>query len=1069
MAPDSRRHTLCVIAFMLLTVAVPEGSANAAQLAVLLPDVARLPVMAAKGLTFRRLSTADGLSQTRVSQIVQDDLGFMWFGTQYGINRYDGYKFKLFVHEAGNEESAAGTFVLSMLKARDGAIWIGWREGLDRLDPRTETFTHYLVEHDENARRANAILHISEDRAGMIWLATGSGLHRLNPATGELRHFRHDKNPDSLPTNAVNWSGEDSKGRFWVGTSSGLSEFDRTSGKVLRHIALPEGVQISLFEDSAGRLWITQALGNGLSLFDPDTNTVTPYSFYERDPGATALTGIMGIAEDADGNLWLGSPGLGLLRLNRERDRFFHYGYQPQDVHSIAEDKVIALFQDRDGNIWTGLHSAGVNHFGRGSQRFEVFRNIPGDPNSLTLDFVNAILEDRDGILWIGNDDGLNRIDRRTGQRKLIDLDLGAKPMVIHLAQDHEGAIWVGTFSHGLTRYDPRTRRFETFRHDASNPRSLSNNWVHTVFVARTGTVWVATDDGLNRFDPATRTFKIYKLTSESRLSQAYTGIAEDESGNLWLGTVYSGLHRLNPTSGEITVLKYRRGDPDGLSDSSLHAVHFSRKGILWIATQNGLNTLDPATGVMRAFNTRDGMPANAVSCILEDDHGDIWVSTTRGISKYNPESATFSNYSQFVGLRGNDFTGWEGCHKGRRGDLYFAGFSGAVGFIPADLQEAVPAFPLVLTDFEIDGNQAGIGPGRPLERSIPYSERVALSHSQRNFSITFAGLRFSSPETTRYRYRLKGLNGGTWYESPSSIRQATYTTLPAGSYDFEVQMGVDRGAWQTPGISLNLLVLPPWWATFWFRTLCVLLLAVLAGLIVRARVLNVARKITLQMEARNYERMRIAGDLHDTLLQGLLSASFQLSVVQDLLAPEAKARPLLDHVSDLLRQLVAEGRNAVRGLRTWKFDSDDLERAIASVPGDLQIPSTAKFDVAIEGKPRPLLPAARNEVYLIAREAIANALRHAHADLVEVYLEYAEERFRLTVRDDGRGIDTATAGERRGTHFGLSVMNERTERLGGVLTVSSGEGAGTEIVMAVPGRAIYQPDATGTREASHE
>jgi ligand-binding sensor domain-containing protein/signal transduction histidine kinase len=1039
---------------------LPQAQADPRRDVAVRADVVRLPVEEATGLRFHRLSTADGLSQTRVAQIVQDDLGFVWFGTQYGLNRYDGYNFKLFVHEPGNASSAAGTFVYSLFKDRDGLIWIGWSKGLDRLDPRTETFTHYRVEHDEGGtQRANTILHISQDRAGMLWLATGSGLRRLDPATGAISQFRQDADPDSLAPTAVNWSGEDSRGRFWVGTSRGLSEFDRASGTVLRSLRMPDAVQVSLFEDRSGRSYIVQASGNGLALFDPDTNRVTPYSFYERDPGPTALTGVMGIAEDADGNLWLGSPGLGLLRLNPQRDRFYHYGYQPQDVHSIAEDKVIALLQDRDGNIWTGLHSAGVNYFGRGSQRFEVFRHIPGDPDSLTLDFVNAIFEDRDGTLWIGNDDGLNRIDRRSGRRKLINLGLGLKPMVISIAQDHDGAIWVGTFPHGLTRYDPRTQRFETYKHDPADPRSLSNNQVHRVYVDRKGTVWVATDDGLDRFDPAQKDFTVYKLQKDSRLSQSYVGIAEDAAGNLWLGTAYSGLHRFDPGSEQFTVYPSNPGDTNGLRDNTVPTVIVSRAGTLWIGTQNGLNSLDPQTGEMRAYDTRNGMPANTVSCLLEDEQGDIWFSTTKGLSKLTPATGTFANYSLLEGLRGNDLTGWATCSKSRRGELFFAGFAGAVAFVPTALQEARLTAPLVLTSFEIDGVTARTGQGQPLERAIAYSERVTLAHSQRNFSVTFAGLHYADPGATRYRYLLEGLDS-TWHESPSSIRQATYTLLPAGSYTLRVQMAADRGNWQVPGISLNILILPAWWTTWWFRTLCALLIVAAAWWVVRARVRYVARKVALQMEARNNERMRIAQDLHDTLLQGLLSASFQLSLVQDQLPPKAKAAPLVEHVANLLRQLVQEGRNAVRGLR-WNLDSDDLERAIGLIPGDLQIESTAQFRVAIEGDPRPLLPAARTEIYLIAREAISNALRHAKATIIEVSLEYLADSFRLTVRDDGRGfVAEGTAGSRT-NHFGLAVMSERAERLGGVLSVSSGIGVGTEMLLSAPGRTIYRPEVT--------
>jgi glucose-6-phosphate-specific signal transduction histidine kinase len=384
------------------------------------------------------------------------------------------------------------------------------------------------------------------------------------------------------------------------------------------------------------------------------------------------------------------------------------------------------------------------------------------------------------------------------------------------------------------------------------------------------------------------------------------------------------------------------------------------------------------------------------------------------------------------------------------------------VAFVPAALQEAASPTPLVLTDFEINGTRAAIGPGQPLEHAVAYSERVTLSHAQRSFAVKFAGLRYSNPETTRYRYRLQGLDT-SWHESPSSIRQATYTTLPTGRYELQVQVAADRGEWQTPTLSLGILILPVWWATWWFRTACALLLGLLAWGLVHARVRYVAREVTTQLEARNNERIRIAQDLHDTLLQGLLSASMQLSVAQDQVSPEGGARPLLERVSNLLRQLVIEGRNAVRGLRTWNFDSDDLERAISSIPGDLQIESPAGFRVIVEGESTPLLPVARGELYLIVREAVSNALRHSRASLIEVSLEYLPDRFRLTVRDDGEGFTTDAAGMGREDHFGLTVMNERAHRLGALLSVSSGPDLGTEIVLSVPGRCVYLPERIGS------
>lgn len=915
---------------------LPSAPAYAKPEVSIRPEVVRLPVEETQGLHFNRLTTADGLSQARVGQITQDGLGFIWFGTQYGLNRYDGYDFKLYVHQPGNPRSPAGTVVYSLLTDKDGFIWISWSSGLDRFDPATETFTHYFT-NGEGPQNSITVVHMSQDRQGVVWLATGSGLRGIDPRRKGVIRFQHTADPDSLPSNDVNWSGEDRQGRFWVGTAKGLCEFDRTSGKVLRTIPLADPFRIQMFQDHRGTLWIASATGTGLALFDPGTNVLTRYTFYQDDAKLTGISGVANIAEDRDGYLWMGTARSGLLRLDRERRRFQHFGNPQDGSNTTTGNDITAFFMDRDENLWTGLNSGGVHYFGNGLQRFEAFRHIPGDPNSLTRDFVNATLRDKDGTLWIGNYGGLNRIDRVTRRREVIDLGFGKNPTVISLAQTSDGAIWIGTFSRGLTRYDPKTKAIEHFLHDPADPRSLSNDEVHRILVDRKQNVWIGTDDGLDRFDPAARSFVTHKLQPENRFGQAYVSMAEDAKGGLWLGTGYSGLHHFDPISGKLELVLQKTDDPNGLRDNQVQSVMVSRTGALWLGTANGLQHFEPRTGTLRAYDTRNGMPANSISCILEDERGAIWMSTTKGLTEFVPDTATFTNYSMIDELAGNDLTGWGACSRSSDGEMFFGGFDGAIGFHPAILQAKPSKTTLALTDITIDGVDASIGPGRPLDRAIAYAKKITLSHRQTSFSVSFAGLNYGNSRATRYRYRLEGLDEG-WHEAPSSIRQATYTSLSPGRYLLRVQMAADRGDWQLPGISLDVSVLPPWWETWWFRTLCILNLASVVWWAVRARLRYLTREITLQVEARNNERLRIAGDLHDTLLQGLLGASYQISVMQDQLARDAKALPLLDHVSELLRQLVAEGRNAVKGLRTWNFDDNDLECAIASVPGDLQI-----------------------------------------------------------------------------------------------------------------------------------
>jgi signal transduction histidine kinase/ligand-binding sensor domain-containing protein len=1031
--------------------------ANGVPVARVAAEVVSLPVIDEGAARFVRLSTADGLSETRVSQIVQDDRGFMWFGTQYGINRYDGYEFKVFVHEPGRVNSLAGAYIYSLFKDRSGMLWIGCNRVLDRFDPRTETFTHYRVETDELANLGSTVVHISQDRSGLLWLATGTGLHQLDPDTGKITHYRHSANdPLGLSTNDITWSGEDRNGDFWVGTADGLDKFDRATGKVLLHIPVPDPIQVAFFEDRFGLFWIYHEFGTGLAIYDRASNTLTKYSFYRQEPAPDAMTGVTGMIEDRYGNLWLGSPGEGLLQFDRIERRFIRYPNRAGDQHSIAEDKVIALSQDREGNIWTGLHSVGPNHFSPNKSAFEVFRHQADDPNSLSLDFVNAILADSRGSLWLANDDGVNRLDRRTGKLTGIAVGIGTKPMIINIAEDRSGMLWFGTYGRGLYSYDPNSGRLKSYRHNSGDPTSLSSDIVWRTFEDRAGNLWVGTADGLDLLDRDKQSFRVYQPELNGGLKQVYVRIAEDEKGTLWLGTLQSGLQHFDPVTHQFTVYKSNPSDPNALGDDSVADVYIASTHLIWIGTGNGLSRLDPATGTFAAYDSHNGLSGNLVDCILEDDRGYLWMNTNRGLSKFSPMSGTFANYSDVDGLPGTDLTGWASCSKSPRGELFFAGFAGAVGFFPDEVAEAPYRPQVVLTDLELSGASATIGAGGPLTQSIAYTDRIVLPHEVNIFTLTFAGLRFFSPESNRYRYRLEGLDRN-WYEARSNNRRATYTTLPAGSYTFRVQAATARGVWSDPGTSLQVVVLPAWWATWWFRAIYVALLVFAIWIAYVARVGHLSRQLTLRMQERVNERTRIARELHDTLLQGLASASLQLEVADRQITTDATAKPLVQRVSQLLRQLVDESRQTVRSLRLRRSQEENLERALTQISNDLAAPRRVKYQVVVQGTPRSLRPLVREEIYRIGGEALANAFRHAGASAVETVLEYGQDHFRLLVRDDGQGIDSEVLRAGREGHFGLSGLRERAAKIGARLKVRTAEGAGTEIDLLVPAVTAFE------------
>jgi PAS domain S-box-containing protein len=798
------------------------------------PRTIALPVVDGKGIRFSRLSTDEGLSQTKVSQIVQDDQGFMWLSTQYGLNRYDGYNFKLFVHDPRNPNSLSGVYIRTLFKDRDGALWVGCDQFLNKFNRATETFTRYPVPF---------VNHISQDRTGILWLATVKGLYSLNPATGTIRQYPHNPNDPLSLSNDVKSSGEDKEGRFWVVNVGHLDEFDRRTGKVTRHIAIPgAALGFGFYEDRFGVFWIFHDAPNALSVFDPKTNTLSNYSFRELEPSATALTVVMAMTEDRNGNLWLATHGAGLLRFDREHRRFVRYRNDPSDPNSLPENDVENLFADREGSVWVSLGRMGVTHFATNPLPFKRIPHLASSEGAAEP-FVGAIYEDRQGTLWIGTPEALNALDRKTGHYTSYRRTPGpaTNTDVITISEDRSGNIWAGTYNHGLLRLDRRTGKFQTYHHNPADPYSLSNDIVTRLLVDHNGTLWVATNDGLNRFNPATGRFTVYKPDPPRRIVD-YLELVEDRKGALWLGTDSSGLHRFDPSSGQFTGYEHDMDRPGTLSDNRVNSVHFDRSGTMWVGTQNGLDKFDSKTGTFTVYTQRDGLPGNAVGCILEDDHSNLWMSTNKGIARFDPPSAAVNSYSTAEGLPGPDLTGWGACFKNRGGEMYFGGFNGGTVFHPDSIADPSYTPPLVLTDFRLSGTPVDIGGGSPLSKSVTYTNRLTLSHEQRNFSLAFSALSYLSPGTNRYRYRLEGLDD-TWHEVGSDERLATYTTLPVGVYTFRAQGATSRGVWSEPGAAVLIEILAPWWSTWWFRLLCAAVSVTLLGGLYQWRIQQLRRQ----------------------------------------------------------------------------------------------------------------------------------------------------------------------------------------------------------------------------------
>jgi PAS domain S-box-containing protein len=819
-----------------------KGASNAesSQLSVH-PQLITVPVIAGTDLRFARLATTDELLQTSGYQIVQDNQGFLWFGTRYGLYRYDGYNVKFFTHEPGNPNSLSGVEINTIFKDRRGTFWIGCAQFLNKLDPATEIFTRY---------RLASVVHISQDSTGALWFGTiNTGLYRLDPITGQMRHYAHDPaDAASLGGNHITYSGEDREGRFWVASTASLDQFDRGTGKVTRHIRLREAPHdVKFYEDQLGTFWIFHTSPNALSAFDQKSNTITHYAFAHLPVGIDVKR-ISAMLEDRNGTLWIATQGAGLLKFDRTHQRFIAYRSDPRNPSGLPQDDVDALFEDREGGIWVGLGRMGVV---RTSTNPLPFKKLPYAGDARMEPFVGALYEDRQGILWIGTTESLIRVDRNSEQ--LASYPSGARqPNIdaISLREDRSGNLWAGTYGHGLLRFDRQTGQFKSYKHDPGDPTSLSDDFVQRLLVDHTGTLWAGSQDALNRFDANTGRFTRFKLGPQDS-KPYYLEIVENREGTLWLGTEFAGLRRFDPASGKLTLYEHAIDVPGALSDDRVNSILFDRTGTMWVGTQNGLDKFDTRTGKFTVYTKRDGLPGNAIGCLLDDDRGKLWMSTDNGIARFDPTSLNVDSYTTADGLPGPNLTGWGACFKSVSSEeMFFGGFSGAAAFFPDQVIGNSYTPPIVLTDFRLFGNPVQIGHGSALRKPISYTTQLTLSHKQNIFSIGFAALSYANPSTNRYRYRLEELES-TWNEVGSDRRQATYTTLPAGEYVLRVQGGTSHGPWTVPGVELHIKILPPWWGATWFRVCATVAAVALFGGLYLWRLRQISARIRRQLEER--------------------------------------------------------------------------------------------------------------------------------------------------------------------------------------------------------------------------
>lgn len=779
-------------------------------------------------MRFVHISTADGLSHGMVLRIVQDDLGFMWFGTADGLNRYDGHTFKVYKNDPDDPGSIQSDSIWALYVDRSGTLWVGTEGGgLNRFDRDADRFIHYLHDPDDPTSLSDdGVTVIYEDRSGILWVGTATGgLNRFDRETERFTHYRYDPNdPDSISSDGIISIFEDREGVLWIGTSIGLNRFDRETGRFTRYqhdpadpYSLSHNSVWVIHEDRTGALWVGTA-GGGLSRFDRETERFTHYRFAPYDPYSLSNDIVFALYEEPSGDFLVGTYGGGINRFDPQTGQCIQYTKNENDPYSLSSDHIRTIYVDRSGVLWVGTEGGGVNRSDPPYKRFLHYRAIPDDPNSLSDNFVTTLYEDRAGTLWIGTlDGGLNRLDRETGEfthyhHDPTDPSSLSDDNVTAVYEDHFGVLWVATGNGGLNRLDRATGRFEHYREDPTDPASLSTDALYAIYEDRRGVLWIGTNGGgLERFDRETETFVHYRYAPDDDHSLSHDRvnvIFEDRAGNLWIGTSGGGLNSFDREADHFIRYQAARDDPTSLSNNVVFVVQQDLAGTLWIGTANGLDRFDPKTRTFDHYREKDGLPNDAVCGILVDDTGDLWISTARGLARFDPQTETFRSYDAGDGLQGGQFHPGA-YYKGWDGTLFFGGVNGFNAFRPEDIRDNPVVPPIVLTRLLQGGNDI------PLDQAVETVEQISLRWPYNFFEFEFAALNYVQSEKNQYAYMLEGFDREWNYVGGRQFGQ--YTNLPGGTYTLRIKGTNNDGVWNEEGVALRVEVIPPIWQTWWF------------------------------------------------------------------------------------------------------------------------------------------------------------------------------------------------------------------------------------------------------------
>lgn len=998
------------------------------------------------------LSLEEGISHNMIFTIHQDQKGFMWFGTMFGLIKYDGRNYTVIRHDPHNEKSISNDDITSIIEG-DGCLWVGtYRGGLNRYDFDTNEFTRYDKTFFKTKRPwSGIVLSLEKDSLGNIWIGTaGSGLIKFNSHDESYQVFtQNEDDPNSIGSNYIVNLFSENDSTLWVGTiSEGLYKYSYSENNFKRYkFSRQTGLSgvdsiYEIFPNGKEQLFL--GTDNGVLLFDKPTGTVLkfPNKRYNRYFGRK----ISLLKKDREGRIWVGTQS-GLFIGDKNLDLLHQFPFSQNDPNSLSSNSVVDLLEDQSGIMWVGTYEGGVDKVYYDRTKFEYYYNVPGNSNSISNNNINDITEDENSVLWFATSNGLSKFDPSINEfsnyfNDRLNRNSISGNMVKAVASDSNGCIWIGT-ANGLDKLDTRTNIFYHYRHIQNDPQSLTSNRISVLFLDKEKILWVGTSNGLNKFNVEKNIFERYlppATITKYLYGESILSIYEDSFGELWVGT-YRGLFRFDPVKQSFLHYKQDSANPKSISNNYVFAMYEDSDGILWIGTGGGLNKFNRATESFIYFSEEDGLPNSVISGILEDSKGNLFISTHKGISRFNPNNETFFNYDVDDGLQSNMFLPGVFFKRGND-EMVFGGVNGINIFNPEKLTKNIFKPPVYLTNVRIFDKPI------KFDKALTETEEIELSYADNFLTIEFAALDYLNPSKNQYSYFLKGINREWVYNGNQNY--VSFTNLLPGDYTFSVKASNSDGLWNDEILTVGLIIAPPFWRTWWF-------LLILGGMItatlfaIHRRNVNNEIKKTLELEKlREQEnekiRRKAANDFHDELGHRVTKISlFSEILKRNVIKTAPENLEYVDKISESVGGLSAGVRDFI-----WTLDphKDTLYEVAVRLKdfGDTLFDGT-KVAFRVEGLSKEfenikLTMDWKRHLMLIFKEAMNNILKYSKCDNVKLYFKLTGKELIVRLVDDGEGFEIDKVKLGRGLHG----MRNRAKSINSEVEIISNQDKGTEI-----------------------